>query len=88
VEITPQYVDLIVDMAREVEAEDPIDWGMLNVNEDEAYRLIALNVIEMFKDKYDRPGFNEIATSTIVKLVVENFVLNLKLRGQYGSKTV
>lgn len=75
-------------MAREVEAEDPIDWGMLNVNEDEAYRLIALNVIEMFKDKYDRPGFNEIATSTIVKLVVENFVLNLKLRGQYGSKTV
>lgn len=87
-EITPQYVDLIVDMAREVEAEDPIDWGMLNVNEDEAYRLIALNVIEMFKDKYDRPGFNEIATSTIVKLVVENFVLNLKLRGQYGSKTV
>ena len=80
-EITPEYVGLIVKLAQEVETEDPIDWGMLEVSEDEAYHLMTLNVLELFKDKYDTPNFREIMFATIVKLVVENFVLNLKLRG-------
>lgn len=69
-------------MAKEVETEDPIDWGMLAIDEDSAYRLIALNVVESFKDKYDQPDFRDVLTATIVKLVVENFTLNLKLREQ------
>jgi hypothetical protein len=67
-------VDELVEIAKEVEAEDPIDWGLLSVDEESAYRLMAMHVLEMFSD-------NDQATTmaTIVKLLVENFMLNLKL---------
>lgn len=80
-EITPEYVELISELAQEVDTEDPIDWGMLSISEEETYRLMTLNVLEMFKDKYNDPNFREIMFATVVKLVVENFTLNLKLRG-------
>jgi hypothetical protein len=69
--ITPE---LLVELAKEVEAEDPIDWGFLSVSEDDAYRLMALHVLELFA-QHDRVA----AMATIVKLLVENFALNLKL---------
>lgn len=78
--IAPEYVDLIVELAREVETEDPIDWGALAINEDNAYRLVALNTLEALMPKYDQPEFREVVIATVVKLVVENFTLNLKLQ--------
>lgn len=74
------YVNHIADLAKEVEAEDPIDWGMLPINEDEVYRLMALHVVESIAPKYDQPEFRDVMLATVVKLVVENFVLNLKLK--------
>ena len=69
-------VDQLVELAKEVETEDPIDWGMLAVDEDSAYRLIASQVIELYNT-------NDQITmlASITKLIVENFVLNLKLQG-------
>lgn len=67
-------VDLLVELAKDVEAQDPIDWGMLSIDEDAAYRLIAANVLEIYKD-YDQATM----LVSITKLIVENFVLNLKL---------
>ena len=69
-------VDQLVELAKEVEMEDPIDWGMLAVDEDSAYRLIASQVIELYNT-------NDQITmlASITKLIVENFVLNLKLQG-------
>jgi hypothetical protein len=56
----------------EVEMEDPIDWGMLAVSEHDAYELMAAHVLEM--------NNNDLTNKAIiVKLLVENFVLNLKL---------
>lgn len=78
-EISPEYVDMIVELAKEVESTDPIDWGMLNIEEDNAYRLIALSTLDNLAPKYNDPHFREVIVATIVKLVVENFVLNLKL---------
>ena len=75
-----EYVQHIVNLAKEVEAEDPIDWGLLPIDEDEAYGLMASNVVGMMFDKYDLPNSRDVFLATIVKLVVENFVLNLKLR--------
>lgn len=71
-------VDQLIEIAREVETEDPIDWGMLSIDEEQAYRLIALNLVEMFENigMQDR---DITLMSMIVKLTVENFVLNLKL---------
>ena len=74
------YVNHIAELAKEVEAEDPIDWGMLSINEDEVYRLMALHVVETIAPKYDQPEFRDVMLATVVKLVVENFVLNLKLK--------
>lgn len=80
--ITSEYIDLISTLAQEIEAEDPIDWGMLAISEEETYRLISIDVLEMFNDKYNDSDFRDIMFATVVKLVVENFTLNLKLRGK------
>lgn len=70
-------IDDLVELAKEVEVTDPIDWGMLNIDEDNAYRLIATSVLEQFSQPLDQPTI----LATITKLIVENFVLNLKLTG-------
>jgi len=75
-------VDQLIEISREVETEDPIDWGMLAVDEDEAYRLIALNLVEMFEN-INYQDRDTVLMSMIVKLTVENFVLNLKLLGKH-----
>lgn len=69
-------VDQLVELAKEVESEDPIDWGMLAIDEDTAYRVIASQVVELYNS-------NDQITmlASITKLIVENFVLNLKLQG-------
>jgi hypothetical protein len=65
-------IDLLVELATQVEMEDPIDWGMLAIDENDAYKLMATHVIEMNNDDLTNKAI-------IVKLLVENFVLNLKL---------
>jgi hypothetical protein len=66
-------VEVVAALAQEVEVTDPIDWAMLAIDEQEAYRLMASNIIEQFPDEK-----LEIL-AVITKLTVENFVLNLKL---------
>ena len=65
----------LVELAREGEVMDPIDWGDLNISEDQAYAIMAAHVLQM-----ERNHLTDGAI--IVKLLVENFVLNLKLLGK------
>ena len=74
------YIDRIVSIAQEVESEDPIDWGMLEIDENNAYKLISMNVVNQFSN-FDI-NEREVMLATIVKLVVENFTLNLKIKGK------
>jgi len=67
-------VDMLVDLAKEVESVDPVDWGMLSVDEDEVYRLVALSVVGLEDNIL-------VLKASLTKLLVENFVLNLKLLG-------
>lgn len=71
-------VDELVVLAREVEKTDPIDWGMLPIQEEQAYRQMAQQVIEMMKS-YNSADRQAIALAAITKLLVENFVLNYQL---------
>lgn len=65
---------LLAELAEDCETVDPIDWGQLNISEKEAFRLMAMHVAEM--------DDNILTLKAIcVKLMVENFVLNLKLLG-------
>ena len=73
-----EAVKQLADLAREVEITDPIDWQAMNIDEQTAYELMASSVIVQFgsvEENYKEP----IMMSTIVKLLVENFVLNIKL---------
>jgi hypothetical protein len=65
---------IIKELALEADTVDPIDWGQLNISEEEGYNLMAMHVAEME---------NNVLTlkASCVKLMVENFVLNLKLMG-------
>ena len=67
-----EAVENIVQLAKEVEIGDPFDWADVAIDEDEAYRMMAMNILSMEWSK-------EIATATIVKLCVENMVLNVRL---------
>ena len=74
-EPTNEAIRNLVMLAKEGEKMDPIDWGDLNISEDQAYVLMAAHVLEM-----ERNHLTDGAI--IVKLLVENFVLNLKLLGK------
>ena len=63
----------LVDLALEVEKEDPIDFGMLSINEKTAFTLMASYVlVELDNDDL-------VNKAVITKLLVENMVLNLQL---------
>jgi len=65
---------ILKELALEADTVDPINWGQLNITEEEAFNLMAMHVAEMDN--------NHLTLKAIcVKLMVENFVLNLKLLG-------
>jgi hypothetical protein len=72
-------LDLLVDIAQEVEGQDAVDWGKLAVGKEESYKMIGASILEMF----DKPEYTfddkVILLSTITKLTVENMLLNLRL---------
>lgn len=70
----------LVELVGEVESEDPIDWGTLNIDEETATRLIALDVFDMYHDWVATSEPQTVMLVTITKLILENFVLNLKLQ--------
>lgn len=71
-------VNQLADLAMEAEIQDPIDWGLLNIEEKNAYRMMASHVLEQFDNLEDDRKLL-IVYATITKLLVENFVLNIKL---------
>ena len=71
-------VKQLVEIAREVEIEDPIDWSELNMTEESAYNLIANQVLSdhMMRKSDDH---EVVLLATVTKLIVENMILNIKL---------
>ena len=74
-EITNEAVANLVDLAKAASEADPIAWQGLKITEEQAYVMMATHVLEM-----ERNHLTDGAI--IVKLLVENFVLNLKLLGK------
>lgn len=68
----------LAELAMEAELQDPIDWGLLSLDEESAYRLMASHVLEQFENLEDDRKLL-IVYATLTKLLVENFVLNIKL---------
>lgn len=79
----------VEELIRAIELADPIDWGMLNIDEDDATRLIASSVIDHYEENIRPMPESErdyIVVSSIAKLTLENFVLNVKLARAAGSQ--
>jgi hypothetical protein len=74
-EVDNEAVRNLVELAKECDSVDPIDWSELNITEEQAFTMMATHVLEM-----ERNPLTDGAI--IVKLMVENFVLNLKLLGK------
>lgn len=77
----PSTINLLAELAMAAEVSDPIDWDYLNIDERTAYRMMAAHVIELSNDSLT-------LKATIVKMLVENFVLNLKLEQANGKGTL
>jgi hypothetical protein len=71
----------LIELAKESNITDPIDWTNLNVSEDTVYDMIGLSVMEML-DKIEGKDSDIIMAASILKLTVENFILNLRLQGK------
>ena len=71
-------LDAVIELAKEVGEQDPIDFGYLPIEEDSLYQTVASGLIEkvLANDPEDRLT---ILLATATHLLVENMVLNLKL---------
>ena len=78
--VKQEDVDFLVDLAMECELSDPIDWGMLHITEKQAYQMMASQLLEQF-DNVNKKDMIPVILATSTKLLVENFVLNLQLKG-------
>jgi len=65
-------IEEYIELAKVVEIGDPFDWSNVSIDEDSAYRLVAMTVMGLNLDK-------EVAIASIIKLCVENMVLNMRL---------
>jgi len=78
--IKQEDVDFLVELAMECELSDPIDWGMLHITEEQAYQMMASQLLEQFGN-VNKGDVLPVVLATATKLLVENFVLNLRLKG-------
>ena len=80
--ITTQQLPLVIDLVNEILQEDPIDWEYLSVSEESVIQLIANNTLNNFiksQESLSQEELEVLLLSSVTKLLVENFVLNLKL---------
>ena len=78
----PLDVEVLIKLISEIDREDSIDWGMLNIGEEAATRLLATSVIEHYQQNIAPMADTDrdyVIVAAIAKLTLENFVLNLKL---------
>jgi hypothetical protein len=76
--ITPHQ---LADLVMYADLADPIDWGMLELREEDVFLMIATQVLEMIQKNPEETQL-PVALASITKLTVENFVLNLRLHGK------
>jgi hypothetical protein len=72
-------LEQLVEIATEVEAGDPADWGKLAVGQEQAFRMIGTSILDMFDKEVYTDDDKLIMLATITKLTVENMLLNLKI---------
>lgn len=75
----------VIELAKNVELEDAIDWSEVKVDRDRVYQIIGSQVYDYYSNwESDETQDKEVVMlAAITKLVIENFVLNVKLNSAY-----
>ena len=68
----------IIELAKEVEFADSIDWDNLPLDKDRIYQLVGSQVYELYSQHHQTEDSEAILLATVTKLSVENFVLNIR----------
>lgn len=76
----------LASLAMEAEIADPIEWGELSIKEQDAYEMMAASVVAQL-DGIPEDQRPIVAMATITKLLVENFVLNIKHKNSLETIT-
>lgn len=94
--MNPDPLDTLLTLMQDVESGDPLDFGPLTINEEEARRLVALSMLKL-QTELDGQGITCQADremtllAAAAHLVLENFLLHfqhLKDSGAAGQKTM
>lgn len=74
-----ETVTKLADLAMQAELLEPIDWEELGIVEKDLFMLMATNVVQQMESVQEDQQA-AVALATITKLLVENYVSNLKLK--------
>ena len=69
----------LVELAMATEQHNELPWEKLTISQESAYGMMAAHVIDMFENE-EAADREIVMMSVMVKLLVENFVLQLALR--------
>lgn len=72
-------VKMVVELAREIDVTDPVDFGMLCADEDHVRTMLATGIVKEAFAIEDRVSRELMLLSSLTHLVTENFVLNQRL---------
>ena len=79
-------INALATLARELEQKEPIDWGVLAISEEQCYNDIATRVYDQFDQIENDEEAAVVALATITKLLVENMVYQLRLKGHGNAE--
>jgi len=79
-----ETVTKLAELAMEAELLEPIDWEELEIVEKDLFMLMATNVVQQMESVQEDQQA-AVALATITKLLVENYVSNLKLKKVLGN---
>jgi hypothetical protein len=72
----------VIELAKEIEDGDPIDWSGLPLNRAAVYTVLGTTVLERATETQSATEREMILMASVVKLTVENFVLEMRLKTQ------
>ena len=70
----------VIELAKQIEETDPIDWSDLPLNRESIYFMLGTTVLERVSETQSASEREIILLASVVKLTVENFVLEMRLR--------
>lgn len=76
-------VEEIIDLVNHIESQDPIDWGMLAIDENIATEMLVNQLVDRYNTEWitlEDQDKVKIFLASMSKLIIENFVLNVRLR--------